>query len=362
MLRRTQLSQSNVASTEWFRAAWKSPHAPHASDSSKEISIVPYPKTAVNWPLVARVVGTLVFVVVLLVTVPLSQVADAVMRADPSWAVVGVILSLLARFAAAERTFSLSKPMHLAVSRKQTVETLFISNFWSLLLPGLSAGAVATVYRYRRLGISFGLSVGALAVSRIVEAVVYCALTTMAWIVLAASAAVDGSRAALIASIGGAVLLLLLGSGFFLRSLSPGTSVAAAANVSSFSARLLNVALVLRRVSPRAYFLASTFAALQALLDAASVATFARALAIPLDLISTVWVNGVAYFAILLPISIAGLGARDAAVVAATAPLNISVPDALAIAVSMFAATIVNALVGGVVQFFVAREVPIQSS
>ena len=85
---------------------------------------------------------------------------------------------------------------------------------------------------------------------------------------------------------------------------------------------------------------------LQGLLDALTVLALAMALGIPIGLPEALWINALSYLAILLPIAVAGLGMREAAVLAALVPLGVARADALALALLMLAMTLINALVG----------------
>jgi glycosyltransferase 2 family protein len=106
--------------------------------------------------------------------------------------------------------------------------------------------------------------------------------------------------------------------------------------------------------APRGHlFGAATLAFVQCVLDAASALAFAWSLGLHITLLDALWINVLSYLAILLPISIAGLGVREAAVILALAPLGIAKESAIALALLMFSATLLNALIGGVLQLVV---------
>jgi hypothetical protein len=66
--------------------------------------------------------------------------------------------------------------MDLALTRFAVFDALFAANFWSLVLPGVSAGSVVTVHKYRSHGVSIAEGVGALSVSRAIELAAFSAL------------------------------------------------------------------------------------------------------------------------------------------------------------------------------------------
>ena len=100
---------------------------------------------------------------------PLRSIAATLRHTDLWLLFVGLLLSLLARLAAAERTLAVSRALRLPLSRGQTIATLFISNFYSLVSPGPILSGVVTVYRYRSHGASIKGSVASLLGSRAIE-------------------------------------------------------------------------------------------------------------------------------------------------------------------------------------------------
>ncbi len=245
--------------------------------------------------------------------VDLSAVSGALRDATPGFVGLAIACNLLTRLCAAERNRTVACAGGAYLRHRDAVEALFVANFWSLALPSVSAGAVATVLRYRSYGVPAAEALAILAASRIVELVAFIALAVVGlWMSGVLPAAMEG----------------LFQQAFLLPALVAATAF-------------------LRRLTPGSLLIASGWASLQALLDALTVLLLARSLELPLDLAHCLWINALAYLAILLPLSIAGLGLREAAVVFAVAPLGIGTPDAVALALLMLAMTLVNALVGG---------------
>jgi uncharacterized membrane protein YbhN (UPF0104 family) len=85
---------------------------------------------------------------------PLHSIVSALHPAIWTYLLAGMSLNLLTRFAAAERTLAISRALGLVISRWQTIETLFISNFYALLSPGPVLSGVVSVYRYKSYGAS----------------------------------------------------------------------------------------------------------------------------------------------------------------------------------------------------------------
>jgi uncharacterized membrane protein YbhN (UPF0104 family) len=251
--------------------------------------------------------------------VDLRQMVVVFTNVDAPLLALAVVMNFLTRTSAAERNQAISRAARLPVSRLQAIEALFIANFWSLALPGVSAGGVATVLRYRSYGVPASQGLAVLAASRILEMIAFAALALLGWT---------------LASPGGAQHFHTLG----------------------MVAALTAAGGMLRRLPPAALLRGLAFALLQGLLDAATVCVLAQALGLSVALPQALWINALSYFAILLPLSVAGLGVREAAVIIAIVPLGFSRESALALALLMLSMTLLNAAVGGVLQALSGRR------
>jgi uncharacterized membrane protein YbhN (UPF0104 family) len=298
---------------------------------------------------------------------------DEVVAALRSVAPLGLVLAALLNFAtrcvAAGRTYEVSRSSALPISFSRTLQALFISNFWGLALPGVSAGSVATVYHYHRHGAGIMQSLAVLTASRIIELLAFCLLALVGVATSTAAMAALGLGVAplllgVIALVG---LVILVRPRVPARSAPVESAAPIAAPAGASSGSMLQricvaafAALYLLRDLPRTVLArASGWALLQGVLDAATVLVLALALGIPIGLPQALWINALSYLAILLPISAAGLGMREVAVLAALLPLGVGRADALALALLMLAMTLLNALVGAAVQMFspaVARQ------
>jgi uncharacterized membrane protein YbhN (UPF0104 family) len=227
---------------------------------------------------------------------------------------LAVAINLATRIAAGERTYALSRAGHLPLTRAQTLEALFIANFWSLVLPGVSAGGVATVLRYRHHGVPAATALAVLAASRVLEMAAFALLAAVGWVLTATGGAGMGVHAAQVAIAGPVAAALRMLRGLPARALAAGAG----------------------------------WALLQGALDATTVVVLAHALDLPIGMEHALWINALSYFTILLPLSVAGLGVREAAVVVAVMPLGIGREPAVALALLMLAMTLINAAIGGV--------------
>jgi uncharacterized protein (TIRG00374 family) len=305
----------------------------------------------VGWRRWGRIGLSAIALLAIFLATGLKDVFVALSRADVALILLGIGLNVVTRLAAAERTYVISRGSGLPLNRWQTVESMFISNFWSLALPGLSAGSVVTVYRYTCYGVSLADGFGVLGASRAIELAAFCAFGAAAFAL--SSSAPDAEVTVLLSLVSLLIFgVLLLARRVMSRALQ---TVGERKSPTSAIGRLKTAcarALVSFSAVPRNELLAAgCFALVQCALDAASVMALAWSLGFRIDWLDALWINVLAYLAILLPISVAGLGVREAAVIAALTPLGVPRNGAIALALLMFAATLFNALVGGVLQF-----------
>jgi uncharacterized membrane protein YbhN (UPF0104 family) len=284
---------------------------------------------------------------------PLQPIAGALSRADPLLLIAGLALALLTRFAAAERTQVVSRALGLSVTRWQTIEALFISNFYALLSPGPVLSGVVTVYRYRGYGASLTESVGSLLASRAVECAAFIALGT-ASVLIDSRVTLAAVRYPLELAI---AALLAIGAGIVgwwfvherrARLATQGGAQSVPAN--GAIAHLLVAWRSVVRCGPRMAWHAAVPAMAQVTLSGAAVSVLARSLGIELALLTAIWISAAVYAVVLLPISVAGLGVREVTLVKALGLLGVAPQLAVALSVLLFVDPVMNALIGGVLQ------------
>jgi uncharacterized membrane protein YbhN (UPF0104 family) len=245
----------------------------------------------------------------------------------------------------------LSRVADLPLTYAQTLQALFIANFWSLALPGVSAGSVATVLRYHGGGAGVMQSLAVLAVSRMVELLAFCLLALVG---LSASMKAAGTSQQWVAALLLGVMAAVVVGFRLLRPLARMSS--SMPDCSGWLGRVRSAAsasLKLLADLPRSALMrASGWALFQGVLDAATVLALAIALGIPIGLPEALWINALSYLVIFLPISAAGVGVREMAVLSALLPLGIHRGEALALALLMLAMMLVNALAGAMLQAF----------
>jgi uncharacterized membrane protein YbhN (UPF0104 family) len=284
---------------------------------------------------------------------PLHTITAALSSADLPLLVTGQMLNLFARLAAAERTLIVSRLLGLWISRWQTIETLFISNFYALLSPGPLLSGVVTVYRYKGYGASITASIGSLLASRAVECVAFIALGAVC-VFADPKIAIVNMRYPMALAMGvllavalGLVCWWLMHRRWLARSDANAPAPTAGLG---FLAKVRLVWHELMRRGPSMAFHAAIPAAAQVLLASAAVEVLASSLGIRLSLTSSIWITAAVYAVVLLPISVAGVGVREVTLTKALGLLGINSSLAVALSILLFADPLINAVIGGVLQ------------
>jgi uncharacterized membrane protein YbhN (UPF0104 family) len=295
-------------------------------------------------------------------SIALGGIVAALQSADPLLLTLGVLMNVATRFPAAERTQVMNQGLGLSVSRWQTIETLFISNFYALLSPGPVLAGMVTVYRYRRFGASITGSVSSLLASRAIECVAFliwglgCALFDPPVIAHLQSLRVRPGLA------GAAVILasIAIAAMVCVAVRHARRDAAARAVPRGILDKLAAVYGQILAQGPAVALKAAVPASLQVLISGAAMMVLARSLHTDISWSAGVWMSSAVYLAVLLPISIAGLGVRDVTLIKSFAMLGLAPGTAVALSVLLFLDQFVSAMIGGAMQIgaVLARQRP----
>jgi uncharacterized membrane protein YbhN (UPF0104 family) len=306
-----------------------------------------------RWPpIAARVILSCAALIWVLHATPLHAIRTALTSADLPLLLAGLALNFLARLAAAERTLVISRGLGLWISRWQTIETLFISNFYALLSPGPVLSGVVTVYRYRGFGASISASVGSLLASRMVECVVFVAIGAACVLVDPRIAFASMRYPMMLVACGLSAAAIGLATWWLVhqrwkdRALAPELPKPG----SGMFAELRAVHYEIIHRGPGMMLQAAIPAGAQVLLTGAATAVLAKSLNIDLPLLTALWITAAVYAVVLLPISIAGVGVREVTLTRSLGLLGVNPSLAVALSILLFADPIINALIGGGLQ------------
>lgn len=295
-------------------------------------------------------------------SIALGGIVAALQSADPLLLTLGVLMNVATRFPAAERTLAMNQGLGLSVSRWQTIETLFISNFYALLSPGPVLAGVVTVYRYRRFGASITGSVSSLLASRAIECAAFV-IWGFACALLDAPVMAHFQGMRIRPELAGAVVILAsiaIGATLCVAIRHRSRAVATGAVPLGIMDKLAAVYGQILAQGPAVALKAALPASLQVLMSGGAMMVLAHALHSDISWMAGVWMSSAVYLAVLLPISIAGLGVRDVTLIKSFAILGLAPRTAVALSVLLFLDQFVSAMIGGALQIgaVLARQRP----
>lgn len=272
------------------------------------------------------VVASAVLLSVVLMRVPLREIWAAFAAADPGFVLLGIGLQAVIALLSAERTYHFMVAFGLRLTRNQVRNTLLGTNFYSLVMPGQLPGALVSLRRYYVLGADLAPAAAALTLSRLCE--------VLAFVLLGMGFALfeipEGRYGMLLAALILGVLVTAL-TGRWL-----------AAHFQRMRAYLPQV----RRLAP----LGIAMGVLHVFLATLAMQSFAVAVGIQLAYGTVLWMTTCIYLVTLLPLSVSGIGVRDASLIVLTAPFGVSAPIAVAWSFLILGGRVVIGLTGGVLE------------
>lgn len=284
--------------------------------------------------------------------VPFAEVWGAIASASVPYVVAGLLLQMLMRAVAAVRIRIITGAHGLNLSTATIFGILQVTAFYGLVLPGALAGGAVTLAQYVRHGAGIIPAALSIALNRLLELVTVIAIGAWFWAIEQAS---RGQHAPIMIT-ALATALLAVGS-------------AVASKGSVYGALLAYLPRLSRSVLGRRFTrlteaLARTSGAFTALDGAKMIAVgglcmahfllgvfgaflFVIGLDIDLGIVTVMWMRAAVYVLMLLPISVLGLGVREAALVVLCAPYGVAAEQAVAWSLLMFAGALLAALAGG---------------
>lgn len=303
-----------------------------------------------RWKWAARWLAAIAVLIVLVRAVSPAAVADAFRRTDAALAVLGFGLALATQALVAGRLRVLCRGYGLRLSLWRLFRINLAALFYGMFVP--AGNVTAAGVRYYRIAVPdqrFAEGAVVMLLDRLAATAALGAVGAVAWVVSGDGAAfgtgaVPASVMALVFVVAMAGIAVVLDpgaarfAGFFVERLPErirdrlrGNAAAAPSWGTLAGAAVLSVAAHL--VGVLAY---------QAL---------AAGLGLDLSFATMAWVRSAAMLAAMLPIAIAGLGVRDAALLAVLGPLGVPGGLALAFSLSVFAwTTAAVGLTGGALE------------
>jgi uncharacterized membrane protein YbhN (UPF0104 family) len=288
----------------------------------------------------------------LISTIPMRDVGSALLGASPFWLGAGFAFTAVNNVLAALQMRAILATLGMTFSLRQVTGINLITNFYGLFLPSYLIGGVIRWYHFSAPEGKRAQALAAMIFSRGVELVTTIGYGIVFWYLAASPATSISVVLSLMLSMAAAILVVGL-------SVSPAPHAALRAMLSRLlpaqhiRERIFKVSLSLvdfGRRGRRHQLLLLLLCIVRNAFGIVAFVCFARSLHIEVHALDLGWVRAVLDLVLILPISFAGLGVRDASLVAMLQYLGVTAAVALAFSFVLLARTLVVALVGGVIE------------
>jgi len=296
--------------------------------------------------------------------VPFAEVLQSLRSAQIGKAGAGLALLFVARIIAAVRMKVLTDKQGLSFSLSEIFEIGTTATFYGLILPGTLSGGLIRWYKLARQGEPMR-ALASLTWDRLADATSVAVIGVGCWLLTRPSAPHAAVGPALLA--GCLALVALYLAGFSPRVggwVFPRIESAARLLKSEWiNTRVTKVAAAGRRYHEQPDGMAYRVAALSLASQLAGAAAFlcwSRSLGSSVGFAELSWARSCYLLTVLLPITFAGLGAREGILILLLRPYGVSGAEAVALSFLQLTGTLTMATLGGL--FELRRLWPIQRS
>ncbi len=283
--------------------------------------------------------------------VPFAGVSRSLRSADMGEVLAGLGLLLGARIIAAFRMKLLTDKQGLSFSLPELFEISTTATFYGLVLPGTISGGLIRWYKLAKHGDPMR-ALASLTWDRLADATMVAVIGVVGWLLSRPAGAHAAVGPALLAAFGGLVVLYL--AGFSHRAgellLRPIETAALRLRAEWARTRVQEAAAAARRYHGVAGGFPYTVAGLSLasqLTGAAAFFLWARSLGTSVGFAELAWARSCYMLVLLLPITFAGLGAREGILILLLRPYGVSGAEAVALSFLQLGGTLVMAGLGG---------------
>ncbi|HET9726076.1 MAG TPA: lysylphosphatidylglycerol synthase transmembrane domain-containing protein [Gemmatimonadales bacterium] len=304
---------------------------------------------------VLTVAGAIGLLLLIFRVVPFADVMRSIRSAEPTKLAIGFVLLFVARVVAAWRMKLLTDEQDLRLSLPEIFEIGTTSTFYGLILPGTLSGGLIRWYKLARQGNAVG-ALASLTWDRLADTVAVAILGVAAW----ALSRPTGAHALVGPGLLGVTVALVA---LYLAGFSELVGNVVLRPIDAAARRLragwLRSKLEAVGVAARSYHgLGAVFPtkvglwslAVQ-LVGSVGFYVWAQALGSPVGLAEVTWARACYTLVLLLPITFAGLGAREGVLILLLQPYGVTGADAVALSFIQLAGTLILAILGGLYEF-----------
>jgi len=304
--------------------------------------------------LAVKVAVSTAILVYLLSHVPLADIGQALSGVDPLYLILGLAAIPVTGLLVATQQKVLTDLQGLRLSVMKIAEVNLITRFYGLILPGAVAGLIRW-HRFAQPTKKPAEALAAVIFNRGLDLIVVVALGLVFWLWARPPDVSPLLSLFMVVMLGG---LLLVQSAIFNRRVTAWTRRILE------SGRMRLIPRIVRVKIAKAATAAEVFHALpnktvalmvglvvsRQLIIALALVLFARALGIDLLFAVAGWIDAFLHILLMIPISIAGLGVREAGLVVSLQTYGVSPADALALSMLLLGKKILRAGIGGILE------------
>lgn len=309
------------------------------------------PETKKKLTRVLTVSGAVGLLLLIFRVVPFGEVMQSIRSAEPTKLAIGFVLLFVARVVAAWRMKLLTDEQHLRLSLPEIFEIGTTSTFYGLILPGTLSGGLIRWYKLARQGNAVG-ALASLTWDRLSDTVGVALLGVAAW----ALSRPTGAHALVGPGLLGVTVALVA---LYLAGFSEPIGNLVLRPIDAVAGRLrpgwLRSKLEAVDGAARSYHGLGPLFPTKVMLWSLAVQlvgsvgfyVWAQALGSPVGLAEVTWARACYSLVLLLPITFAGLGAREGVLILLLKPYGVTGADAVALSFIQLAGTLILALLGG---------------
>jgi uncharacterized protein (TIRG00374 family) len=319
---------------------------------------------------VLTVAGALGLLLLIFRVVPFAEVMRSIRSAEPTKLAIGFALLFLGRLLAAWRMKLLTDEQGLRLRLTEIFEIGTTSTFYGLILPGTLSGGLVRWYKLAKQGNAVG-ALASLTWDRLADTAAVGVIGILGW-GLSRPAGAHGLIGPSLLGVSAGLIALYV-AGF---SQTVGSVVLRPIDAATRRLReggWIRGKLEAVTVAARSYHgLGAVFPTRVALLSLAvqltgSVGFFiwAQALGSPVGLAEVTWARACYTLVLLLPITFAGLGAREGVLILLLRPYGVTGADAVALSFIQLGGTFILAILGGIFEvrsFWRRRSEPVEGA
>jgi uncharacterized protein (TIRG00374 family) len=305
---------------------------------------------------VLTVAGAIGLLLLIFRVVPFAEVMRSIRSAEPTKLAIGFALLFLGRLLAAWRMKLLTDEQGLQLRLTEIFEIGTTSTFYGLILPGTLSGGLVRWYKLAKQGNAVG-ALASLTWDRLADTAAVGVVGIFGWLFSQPTEAHSLIGPSLLGVSAGLAALYVAGFSRTVGSvvLRPIDAVTRRLREGGWIRGKLEAVTV----AARSYHgLGAVFPTRVALLSLAvqltgSVGFFiwAQALGSPVGLAEVTWARACYTLVLLLPITFAGLGAREGVLILLLRPYGVTAADAVALSFIQLGGTFILAILGGIFEF-----------